>query len=836
MSYLSGNAWAIRARERERQLQEGKPVDDIPSLPGSYPLSISTSSGLDYDQELALPMLKPRHLPPSDDELAALSKSHDSKPIVLAKTPKKRSTTDPPRYMGKTEASKGDQEKKKSKIATLRSKLSLKDIGKDFRKDTPPVASMPSLPKKVALAQSGQMTASPDVQSSVKKTTIMYVPGPQDPSVHPSSAPPFQTSKFPEAGLDKHDRAPLTGPLTGSFHLDSNKGDVQTEQSMTPVSGASFYVDSPILGKTEPMHHVHTVILDGSSPLARTGEFLNTGYAQVVSNDQRINSMTALDRPLTPLLPAPAVAPAAATPPYLPSVTTAETVQQAQADKGQKKEFKYPLIVSSDQATKITSPSKPPESNQQNRHAYNPTAATYEPMAFPHGAQVSMQYVGNVPMIHDTYYAAATSHGGYAPPPPHAGYQNTVSLEQYVNTQVDAIHLHLDEALGRLGRAFDNKNKWSSDQVLKNLEKMQRALAEVRFQLGIVQRETLQLEARMLSIFHTEMSMVRADIEALTYRIGTTYNPVPAARPPPPSDIDRKGHCRKKQAIRNGEQSGASEVHIKEEHIKGEHIKENVTYEPVVSNSELTANTFTPMAAAQDDVFGQSQTARVIPNNPARTSSGSPEPKVATRQTSAPSTVAKNTQKPTTACPEDDAKIPHKKGMFRSRFLQTPRRYKQGNTYSKATTEIQKSSIPQSKLVPVSPPILRGQSPSTIHPAMRDTKQQQIMAERERLAQQSVHHMMTDNLFSPSHRHGLRPQVSFPTLASTRPVNMNMPLAMAPYPSRPYGVPPMAYSRSSSEAMSGPNHANAPQLPCFGALSETHTSTNATNYSASGNP
>ncbi|PLB51250.1 hypothetical protein P170DRAFT_436317 [Aspergillus steynii IBT 23096] len=65
-----------------------------------------------------------------------------------------------------------------------------------------------------------------------------------------------------------------------------------------------------------------------------------------------------------------------------------------------------------------------------------------------------------------------TSHGGFAPPPPHPGYQNTATLEQHITSHANSLHHHVDNALRKLGHNTENNINWSTDQVIRQVESM----------------------------------------------------------------------------------------------------------------------------------------------------------------------------------------------------------------------------------------------------------------------------------------------------------------------------------------------------------------------------
>ncbi|KAK9603508.1 hypothetical protein V6Z90_001587 [Aspergillus fumigatus] len=154
MASQSGNAWAQMKAQEQKQQQETANTNfdkvaqqqttsfDKVAIPrkgpvmGARPITSRKSSGLDYDAELALPMPKPRHLPVEDngESVEACKSEVMINPTMI----KKRSVTEPARPEDvKIKADENSQKEKiKSRVAALRSKLSLKDLAKEFRRDS----------------------------------------------------------------------------------------------------------------------------------------------------------------------------------------------------------------------------------------------------------------------------------------------------------------------------------------------------------------------------------------------------------------------------------------------------------------------------------------------------------------------------------------------------------------------------------------------------------------------------------------------------------------------------------------------------------------------------
>ncbi|GES66535.1 hypothetical protein ATEIFO6365_0015008000 [Aspergillus terreus] len=897
MSHLSGNAWAIQARERERHSQEGDSIKDIEPIVSnqsdSRPDTSRKSSGLDYDQELALPMPKPRHVPIPDGEETT---AHSQKASVLTKALTKRRNTNTESSQSEGTEQKGEGDKKPSRMAVLRSKFSLKDIGKDFRKDNP-LTSMPSLPKD-SMLQSERKSAG--IEGNYHEARL-YMPKARASDAQPSSAPPFQTTTFIDMGVHNNNE----NPMGVSQNFEAITVDGKMDKGKKAVCDVAYFDESPVLGKAEPMQHVQTVLLDGSSPLARTGEFSNEGHAEIVNSDHRVSSMKAEGESFAAIVNKPPVIPAAASP-YVPSVkTSAEIEKQSVATLDdhaaeKKNEKKYPLVVSSQKGSSVASSAgksyspfivSSDQATAYNKYypavgqpaAFSPAVSTFDPL---HNVQNDAPYnTQTMTMNYDAYYAGVTSQGGYAPPPPQEGYQNTVTLEQHVATQADAIHHHLDSALQRVTRDLENSNNRVTDQLSKNVDNMwellrsvnlrsmghadaikelQRLLIDVRMQLGAMQRENRQLEDRVMTIFHTEISKVRADISALSSGMNSVpYNPVMVARPVTElqgpdgfqrgvRDGERKmfNNRKAKRVVKKDEEemggkeeeSERNNEHNNNKGAAGDFLNKRAEPEQTPGTDILSSSADVRAEPVditnKNDVFTRPAGRRTILKNPARISTGSPEPKATASLKRA---VLTSTVEPENGngqgTSNENVKTPSRRGLWslrRSReddkstscrFLQTPRRNRQNN--NKASAEMQKArpATPQTKSAPASPrsqhdrvSAQHEESPSSIHPALRNPRQRQIMAERERQAQ-TAQQQQQQNIESvvSSQRPDLRAQMPRPV------IHVNLPVATHyPYAGIAYGAVPMMYQPQLAARPNVNSMGRAHMMPRFGAVADAY--------------
>lgn len=104
------------------------------------------SFGLDYDEELALPMPKPRHFRPDLAETTPVpEEEEDKRPHLL----KKRAVTEPTMTgASRSEPTTPEDNKKKSRFELIKSKLSFKDLRKESLKDeiSSPIPCVPDVP------------------------------------------------------------------------------------------------------------------------------------------------------------------------------------------------------------------------------------------------------------------------------------------------------------------------------------------------------------------------------------------------------------------------------------------------------------------------------------------------------------------------------------------------------------------------------------------------------------------------------------------------------------------------------------------------------------------
>ncbi|KAL2864448.1 uncharacterized protein BJX67DRAFT_383706 [Aspergillus lucknowensis] len=497
--------------------------------PTSKPTAACKFSGLDYDAELALPMPKPRHARPEEMP----SPTPKQNVLAMPNFTKKRSTTEPALPTDsspKTEPS----EKKKSKVATLRSKFSLKDLGKEFRKEIPPLSSLPKLGggSGSEAKRPSSDSESRDESSHSFSEARLYVPKTRKDNVHPNSAPP-QTSSFDEAA--KKEKRSQDSILSCPSMSTLTKGDSNGKNE-----GGSKHSLLHVTCATNP--HLETLLLDGSSPAARTGECNNTGQPEIIEVEPRMFSLKAENNdsrgPSSPQTPPLSSQPVDSTE-YSPSIYDTpergapKTSEPSLPEKKETQKAQHPLIVSSSSYKGNTHEPQTDDQLFMNPRT-PPLPPTLPPKAKGRGEQRNDH--NHIPVDDSQFCGGVTSHGGYAPPPPHPGYQNTMTLEQQLAGHVDSLHYHINSAALRVSRTFENSNNWTADQILRQIESMSdlarvinsrtateadivkdlpQLVREVRLHINAVQQETYQLEDRMKIFVQREISQLKADLSNL---------------------------------------------------------------------------------------------------------------------------------------------------------------------------------------------------------------------------------------------------------------------------------------------------------------------------------
>ncbi|KAE8371459.1 hypothetical protein BDV26DRAFT_286765 [Aspergillus bertholletiae] len=809
---MPGNAWSqMRAREQgrihERELYKlefgelgydsntgmfltflmGVVIARPAASYSSRPSTMRKSSALDYDEALALPMPKPRLMAVSSS--APVLEPTVSKPNVLTKlSGLKRQGVIEPHPGDKGAGTNVEGEKKKSMIATLRSKLSFKELGKEFRKvQDPPLSAMPQMPLRAGTPQVQKAKQSPprSFDFTVKGP---YIPKPKDPGVHPTSAPVQTTRLLSDIGsLESSKQSASSCPVQQTQCDD--RYDAETHKHTQKQNRPHHKV-----GNVEPMERLGTVLIDGSSPLASTGD-TTRGHPVFVDAEQCYISMKVENEAPVPYKPKTDATPTESLASYKPSTSNApDGIVPASSPCKHKQsmaEKNGPLVVSSDQQRPLSVRTQDQgevtiTSEQYSRHSSARSLehrasglAQAEPVFDP--TNMRMPFNHESPMDYSRFFSGVTTHGGYAPPPPQPGYQNTVTLEQQISTYMDLLHVHLDGTANRLARSFENSNNWSTDQILRQIvylsdlihkinnrvrvdtevtRELQRITMEVKIQVGAIRREQLQMEDRMTQLFQSEYNKLKGEINALASADAKSMS----TRLQGSRDFIRWGkynersqqfrmmktrQMRKGGVVTKDTESGGGEEH---------------NCESVALNKERTCTDRVPAPMAafstpsfhgddSKDHFTEFHPRRLALKGPSNTSSGSPEPlcsssaKGKERAASSQTLVHKASA--------EIMKFPAKMGLFYPFRRARDRRNSESKIasrplpptkHSKDEAAFEEQESKKQELLPSTTPIQTSNmatteaedcqadiSPSNVHPALRSLGQRQIMEERERL-------------------------------------------------------------------------------------------------------
>ncbi|PYI04363.1 hypothetical protein BO78DRAFT_462694 [Aspergillus sclerotiicarbonarius CBS 121057] len=729
MSFVEGNAWAQKlAKEREQLRLSGESEK-------SGVKTVSPDLGkLDYDSELALAMPKPRHIHP-DEFKDSSSGSTKSTSIWSRSITKKRSFTDPGRQSAMEKKSE-----KKSTFKTLRSKLSLKDLAKEFRKEVPPVNTMP----KITIVRDSSSKSSSDSYGRGNNFEVekLYTPRPKVTEV-PMSAPPTQTSSV--------------------ICLDDTLKDVQSPASVcTPTRGSSGgdvgkfkhkLVHSHDAGEGPTSQHLEAVLLDGSSPAARTGEYTNSGQPEVVTTQRRACSMKAEQG--SPTLDASEPFPVRGSDiarSYSPSVY--ETALSDRTSDLPHRDQEHPDVgvtpvalpqysdnwvdVSSDNRLSLVSTVQP---------SLEGGSSEYVTIQVP---------IGNV-----------TTRGGYAPAPPDPDYRNTAALGEQLAAHVGQLHFHLQCAARTLVRTFEDKNNWHMDQIFHHVDTMadlarlisnrtatqtellreaQQTMRDVRNQLDTVRREMRVIQSKISALIREEFGRLRYDLEEQ----GKVAPRNPAAEdmaagaglqgPPAPLRVNKDSSKQAgdeektlqgvKEAKDEGKQPGSSAV------LPG---ASRVNSQPAAYQSVPPALKDKHRHSTENGVK------HVAWKDQTQENSGSPTPKASTFTNLPAQLVPGNglaggvalSPPPTQS---KDNKLPHKRSFFNLRRQRDGDSHN-GNQTPRTLSRSQENRSVEGKLS-TAPPAQPGPAqtstngqgdidPSMVHPALRTAQQRQIILDRE---------------------------------------------------------------------------------------------------------
>ncbi|PWY69139.1 hypothetical protein BO70DRAFT_432632 [Aspergillus heteromorphus CBS 117.55] len=749
MSHLDGNAWKAKKEQLRLSGESGDGDQDSPGVKATPP----GLSKLDYDAELALPMPKPRHDRP-DNHKFDLPASGSSKGGIFGwGVNKNRSFTEP--GAGTAPDKKTD---KKSAFQAIRSKLSMKDLAKEFRKEIPPVSTMPKISSlALGIRDSGSSSDSygrvrlPGATSSNFEVERLYTPRPKVTEVlqaqQPLSAPLFPTAGFPGPDEFSPKGVVVTSPTSVGSSGEKGVGIVvgggngHNSQGPEKFKHALISDHGNRVGEGPTSHHLEAVLLDGSSPAARTGEFKNSGQPEFVTTPrQRARSMKA-EKGAGSSEAAAAMAASESFPLRNSEIARSYSPSVYDTLLSEKRTSDLPLRAggndSSIEEVSVCAPVRYSDATSEGFPDYRLSLITTTSSYMPSGQ--AQQQGGEA-----SAFAGApagegaldvTRHGGYAPTPPVPGYQNTNSLEEQLALHVKTIHHHVDDTANRLVKAVQDSNNWNMDQILKQVDALsevaqllgERAAAQskivqdtrqstsdVQSQLQTIYQELRRMQSRMATQLREEIGKVRYDVHELQARVGPR-NPAAEAvlaaglqGPPLP--------LKKAQGEMGGGGGGEVRKSTKRDKEDGGKQQQNPSLDdsdiptPKASRFNLRTDAIPPL------VPGNGQVRPLAPSHGKGKAKDEKEPKT-----------------------------PVKKGFFHMRRQRDGDSHT-GHSSSRPSHAHAHAHETQTRPVepkpPVTPPSQTGPginpqtvaqtSPSLIHPAMRTPQQQKVMDERKR--------------------------------------------------------------------------------------------------------
>lgn len=637
--------------------------------------------------------------------------------------------------------------KKKSRVAALRSRFSFKDLTKEAAAFAGSSDQTPSSSKDKSKSKDNDES---EIDGSYDNDNLLGEYSPDDTSEAVLYTPTSgQSGACPQSAAK-----PPSGQVNSNKIYGPKKSGMSTEQEgMEEIDDADEQIDA---------------MLREEIPAVRMGQYRNTGYGAVVKSQSSIQSMRAEKGSSTP-----------------------ET--SFLADHGNEFNAGGPSGIE-----RLLQKPRFPSAQDTSRKLFDIT--------------VPKMYSGKGRSFTDT-----TSHGGWAPSPPDINYQNTANLEQQFASHVQALHLHMDNVVGRLAKTFESSNSWAMDQILRNVESMtdsakamnarsmnlsgnimglQQGLLDVCDQIHVLRHEIQRSEEGLQAMVRRETNKLRQDINALVMSSSSSNSTSNSSRPSmaaskglrvetqlPQGALETPGARnkylrtkREQEASRtkdNPKPAGEKEVEVPERENKHAESKNSLVQQHRSGEQPPLPAPIPGCVDAEMTITEYLQRNASACNNPVLESSGSSGPQPANASLDAMSEnrlpekgkeKEKTTVDSSSHRTEEGVKTPHKKGSifnFRklrdndgqssssSKFLRTPRRNKDGSKVATASTENlikpANGSISTSPGTPPVPPVPvnvaqraanplgdNNMSPSAIHPALRTTRQRQVMQERER--------------------------------------------------------------------------------------------------------
>ncbi|PYH31222.1 uncharacterized protein BO87DRAFT_443628 [Aspergillus neoniger CBS 115656] len=755
MSVNEGNAWALRrAKEREQMRLSGDTEQGSLSSMRSVKTISPELGKLDFDSDLALPMPNPRtaransivnDTPPSLPTSGSGSGGLWSRSIA-----KKRSFTEPGRLAAAAASTSATGEKKSEKKSTfkaLKAKLSFKDLKKEFRKEVPPASTMPKI---TILRDDSSSLDSFAAKGNNFEVERLFTPRPRVMEVGSGSSSLSRKSSVIRLDycLKDFDKASDSSVRTPMKDGGGGGGEgARFKHSLIHSNEAEEGNTSTLLD---------AVLLSGSSPAARTGEFRSSRLPEVVSTPQRACSYAA--EPASPKSAASTVRESEAARTYSPSVY--ETIL---SDRTSDLPRRNHGVTSIEEVISLTptrdSDLSVKKGSDTHLSALASPASTFH--AGPEGS--SSEYVTTQVLLDRAQVLGSTGRGGFAPTPPDPSYQNTAALEEQLASHVEQLHFHVQHAASKLVKTFEDKNAWHMDQVLRHVDTMvdlaqainkkaaaqtellkeaQTAVADVRAHIDTLRREVRVIKSKIITAIHEEIGKLRYDLQE-EGKLGPG-NPAsegiltPSAGLQGPSiplmvnrDLSAQDDGRDKLLPRKEE--GKYGEMMKKKNEQEENKERKQAAPSSVLRSANLVNSSSPAYLSVRDHHHQITEKRVAWRDDYEDTSGSPTPKASTfldrPDLLVPAIEQAEALLTSAAQPKMDKPAP-KRSFFNLRRHRDSDNNASRTQENKAQT-VDDNNKAQDKLTTPNPSHDPSLDPSTIHPVLRTPEQSKILAERD---------------------------------------------------------------------------------------------------------
>ena len=564
MPFRPGNAWAqLQLKEQEKQLQASTGSKDVNSFlqrshhfnhpsttsedtkgtishkSTSPTTTTTTATGLDLNEELAVPMPKLKLIRSSPSASADERSGKVERSVTIPNfLPSKKGDA-------KATEKKPTEKSKKSKVATiLKNKFSLKDIARESKKNI-----------RVTTRQEAAKTK--ELPAIVSKESIhsfaepkMYVPKPKDSELHDTSSAPQSAilgtdhdfSGAPEIPSARHTRsAPILSTTPWRNEAGESKNEYSNQTSVDDCIATTKYSNTILASEKGEA--------DATCPLP-VSPSQNNENALSIPNTGELNSpVTVTERQVERGQ-------------HSKSSIKANEKGHSRGIRGDVAEKSFPGRRNStasarqiacwppvhgatgigtwDHSPAVFRPEEdvgrqPFNGKRKNRHqigvagegepgptivrSQNPSLAPLAPSFRPNPSgsregqyDLSMSQVDEGPFLGGT-----TRHGGYAPPPPHPSYQNTLTLEQQLTSHTNSVHHHLNGAVDRITKVFGDSHNWLTDQILRSTENLQDS-ARVICSRAVAQSEMADELKGLMAELRSDLVALRMDMQSMDRR------------------------------------------------------------------------------------------------------------------------------------------------------------------------------------------------------------------------------------------------------------------------------------------------------------------------------